>query len=306
MQEQIARFLEYMAVEEDASENTIAAYRNDLSQFYTFLSTYTSPLGEKIESWQEVDEIIVQNYVLEMKGRDYATTTVARKIAAIKSFFEYLRGSGVVPIDPTVNLESPKVKKHLPHAIAPEDVEKLRVAPAASDTPQAQRDLALMETLYATGVRVTELVNLDVEDVFLENQTVRCGRGNKRSRIVPIDDRSAAAIQRYLTDGRQKLLVRPEETALFLNHRGQRLTRQGLWLIVKRYVKEVGIEESVTPHTLRHSFATHLLNSGAGLREVQERLGHASLSTTQVYKQVSSESASEVTIDGKPVNKKSE
>jgi integrase/recombinase XerD len=304
MQEQIDRFLEHLVAHQEASENTIAAYRNDLSQLYRFLATYRSPFGDTVATWADVDAVVIQNYVLQLKGRDYAATTVARKIAAIKSFFEFLRTTGVIVTDPAHDMTSPKVKKHLPHAIAPEAVDQLLAAPSASHTPQALRDLALMETLYATGVRVTELVNLNVSDVDLERRTVLCGSGNKRSRVAPIYLRAAAALAHYLTDGRPHLLVDANETALFLNHRGQRLTRQGLWLIIKRYVKEVGIKETVTPHTLRHSFATHLLNSGAGLREVQERLGHASLSTTQVYKQVSNEAAAEIVIDGRAVKKK--
>ena len=152
-------------------------------------------------------------------------------------------------------------------------------------------------------MRVTELVNLDVGNLDLERRTVTSSMSGKRSRVIPIDARATHALRRYLIEGRPHMLTTPDETALFLNHRGQRLTRQGLWLIIKRYVKEVGIEESLTPHTLRHSFATHLLDTGTALREVQERLGHASLSTTQVYKQVAGDHNDEIVIDGKPVRR---
>jgi integrase/recombinase XerD len=303
MQEQIQGYLAFLAEKDDASENTVAAYRNDLSQLHTFVSHYSSPTVTAISSWSEVDSVVIQNYVLDLKARGYASSTVARKIAAVKSFFEYLAAHEVVAANPTAGLESPKVKKHLPHTIRHEDVEKLLAAPAAGEGPQALRDVALLETLYATGVRVSELVNLDLANLDLERRTVTSSMSGKRSRVIPIDARTNQALRRYVEEGRPHLAPAPDETALFLNHRGQRLTRQGLWLIIKHYVKEVGIKESVTPHTLRHSFATHLLDTGAALREVQERLGHASLSTTQVYRQVASDHNDTVIIDGKPVRR---
>jgi integrase/recombinase XerD len=303
MQEQIDSFLEYLAAEEEASDNTIAAYRNDLVQLQTFLVSYTSPFGDKVANWSEVDGGVIQQYMLALKARDYAATTVARKVAAIKSFFEYLRESSLIADDPTANLASPKVKKHTPRTIPPEDVDRLLAEPAKHNSPQALRDVALMETLYATGVRVTELINLDVADIDLYNRLVACNSG-RRSRVVPIFPRAVTALEKYLNEGRPHLVVNPNETALFLNHRGQRLTRQGLWLILKRYVKEVGIDQPVTPHTLRHSFAAHLLNAGANLREVQERLGHANVSTTQMYKQQASELPNEVIIDGRSLKGK--
>lgn len=303
MQEQIDGFLDFIASEDEASENTIAAYRNDLSQLLAFLTAYRSPLGDRITEWRQVDPGIVQEYMFEMRGRDYAPTTVARKVAAMKSFFEYLLEHGVISADPTVDLASPKIKKHTPHTIPPEQVDRLLAAPAAQSTPQALRDVALMETLYATGVRVTELINLDLKDIDLFNRLVACNSG-RRSRVVPIFPRAVAALEAYLDQGRPQLLVDPNEQALFLNHRGQRLTRQGLWLIIKRYVKEVDIQEPVTPHTLRHSFAAHLLNAGANLREVQERLGHANVSTTHMYRQNSEELPNEIVIDGRVIKVK--
>lgn len=304
MQQQISQFLEYLAEEKNCSNNTIAAYRNDISQFYEFLTQYSRPDRSAVVSWRDVDEISVQAYLLEMKDREYASSTIARKIAAVKSFMQYLNSTGIVADDPAADLDSPKVKKNLPRSIAPEEIERLLAAPADGTSAKDFRDKALLEVLYASGMRVTELVSLDVDDVDLEAQTVECGEGDKRRRTVPLYDAAVEALTRYTADGRPQLVHDTNEPALFLNHRGQRLTRQGLWLIIKHYVEEIGITESVTPHTLRHSFATHLLNSGAGLREVQERLGHANLSTTQVYKQASAESASELTIDGRPVKKK--
>jgi len=306
MQEEVQRFLLSLGLEEDSSDNTVAAYRNDLSQLLTFLMHYTAPDGTRVTEWKQVTAAVIQDYVFHLRDRDYASSTVARKVAAVKSFFEFMRSHGIIMEDPAALLESPKVKKHTPHTIAHEDVERLLAAPKLQATPQGWRDSALLETLYATGMRVTELVNLNVDDLDLAPGYIVCGAASKRRRVAQLDDTVREALQLYTERGRPALVVRPQEQALFLNHRGQRLTRQGLWLIIKRYVKEVGIRDQVTPHTLRHSFAAHLLNTGAGLREVQRRLGHASLSTTQVYKQVAEESISEITIDGKTVDRDSD
>lgn len=301
MRRQVAQFLNYMVHEKNCSANTTAAYQNDLSQFLEFLESYSTPSTPEITEWSDVNEQVVQNYLLFLKERDYASSTVARKVASVKSFLHFLVGRGYVSIDPSDHLDSPKVKKNLPRSIRPDEINRLMAAPANDHAPKSLRDKALLEMLYATGMRVTELVSLDVDDVNLNANTVLCGQGGKRERTVPIYPDAADAVSEYLREGRPQLLVRATEPALFLNHRGQRLTRQGLWLIIKHYVQEVGINTPVTPHTLRHSFATHMLNSGAELREVQERLGHASSSTTQVYRQVSGSGSSGLVVDGKEV-----
>ena len=284
MKEQIQEFLEFLAVDKGYSDNTQAAYRNDLSQFYA----YVEP---RVSAWDKVDQNTILDYIMFMKAeQEYASSTVARKVAAIKSFFHYLADRGVIEDDPTATLDSPKVRKRLPKAISQDDMERLLGEPARKDTPKALRDRALLEVLYATGLRVTELVSLNVEDVNLASETVRVIHPkNNRDRLVPVHRRALEPLRNYLEGGRVQLLRDPEEHALFLNHRGQRLTRQGLWLIVKHYVREVGIQEDVTPHTLRHSFAAHLLNQKADMEYVQELLGHANISTTQVYAQVSGE-----------------
>lgn len=301
MQRQVAQFLDYMSKEKECSANTAAAYQNDLSQFVQFIEQYTPPAGDRPAGWRDVDEVVVQNYLLFLKERDYASSTVARKIASVKSFLHYLTDTGQIGADPSKQLDSPKVKKSLPRSIRAQEIDKLLAAPSGERSPKALRDKALLEVLYATGMRVTELVNLNLESVDLAARTIICGDGGKRTRTVPVYAGAVNAVHDYLESGRSQLLVDPAEPALFLNHRGQRLTRQGLWLIIKHYVKQVEIKTPVTPHTLRHSFATHLLNAGADLREVQERLGHASASTTQVYRQVADDNASALVIDGREV-----
>ncbi len=285
MREQIDGFLEFIRVEKGYSENTTAAYRNDLTQFARWLEEQgkAKPLG-----WVDVDKDTILSYIGYLKEREYTSSTVARKVAAIKSFFHHLLARGVIRDDPTATLDSPKVRKRLPQALSPEEVSRLLAEPAKRTTPKSLRDRALLELLYATGMRVTELVSLNVSDVNLASGSVRIIRGkDKKERIIPAHDRAMAALREYLEKGRLQLMKDRDEQALFLNHRGQRLTRQGLWLIIKRYVQETGINGQVTPHTLRHSFATHLLNGGADLRHVQKLLGHANISTTQVYTHVS-------------------
>jgi integrase/recombinase XerD len=281
MEDRIEQFLDFIVEEKGYSQNTLAAYRNDLSQFVEFLEA-------RVSTWDEVTREIILDYIMSMKAeQEYASSTVARKVAAIKSFFHYLVNQGELEDDPTATLDSPKVRKRLPKAISQEEIERLLAAPAQEESAKALRDRALLEVLYATGLRVTELVSLNVDDVNTASATVRIVRPkDQRERLVPIHERAVEPLQEYLERGRVQLLRDPEEPALFLNHRGQRLTRQGLWLIVKHYVREVGIREEVTPHTLRHTFATHLVDKKADLEYVQELLGHANISTTQVYAQV--------------------
>jgi integrase/recombinase XerD len=298
MQKKIDEFLTSLEVEKGYSENTRVAYKNDLSQFLHYLKNQAEP---RVESWEAVKKDHLVAYILYLKtDREYTSTTVARKVAAIKSFFHFLVADGFIKDDPTATLDSPRVKKYLPRAISQEDVEKLLEAPSAKDTPRALRDRAILELLYATGMRVSELVALNVGWVDLASASVRCFGKGDRERVIPIYERAVQAVKAYLDRGRIHLLRNPEEKALFLNQRGERLTRQGLWLIVKGYVKEAGLKVPVTPHTLRHSFATHMLRGGADLRNVQELLGHANIATTQVYTQISNERLREVYDEAHP------
>ncbi len=294
MREAIETFLRHLELEKGYSGNTLAAYRNDLEQFVQAMEE------EGFSSWQQITQDVLVDYIMSLREREYASSTVARKIAALKSFFHFLASEEMISDDPTLNLDSPKVKKRLPVTLSYDEVERLLDAPKGS-SPKAIRDKALLELLYATGMRVTELVSLNLEDINLATPTVRVtqGKGGKQ-RIIPIHDRAAEALREYLAKARRLLLKSPDEHALFLNNRGERLTRQGLWLIIKQYVREAGIKTPVTPHTLRHSFATHLLNGKADLRHVQELLGHANISTTQIYTHISSERLREIYDESHP------
>jgi len=299
MREQIEAFLASLREEKGYSNNTIVAYRNDLGQFADYLSN-----GAGVTIWERVDNTHLDEYVDSLRNEhQYASATVARKVAAAKSFFRFLVSQRVIGQDPSANLDSPKVRKYLPTSISEAEVERLLHAPAENRSFRGQRDWALLELLYATGMRVSEVVALDVCDIDLEGNTVRCANhgSKRRERVIPMYRRAEEALRLYLTRGRTRLLKDDSEQALFLNHRGKRLTRQGLWLIIKRYVEEAGIQTPVTPHTLRHSFATHLLHGGADVREVQGLLGHANVSTTQIYTQVHPEHLREVYDEAHPL-----
>ena len=290
MNAHIQEFLDYLTAERGSSDNTVSAYRNDLTQFDEFM------VGRNKSEWADVTRDDLIEYILWLKEREYASATVARKVAAMKSFFGFLLRTGKIEDNPAEELDSPKVKKQLPQTLTPEEVDKLLALPAkAGNTPKALRDTALLEMLYATGMRVSETASITLDDLDLQAGTVRClGKGSKE-RMMPLYAEASNAVQVYLDKGRSRLLgANKAERTLFLNPRGERLTRQGLWLIIKGYAKQLGLEDRVTPHTLRHSFATHMLNGGAGLREVQRLLGHANISTTQVYTHISQDRLREV------------
>ena len=288
MRDLVNAFLNYLAIEKGFSANTVGAYRNDLDQLAGFIETMASAKGFKAE-WLSVDRSLLINYIIDLKDRNYSSATVARKVAAVKSFFAFLVAEGKVQNDPTENISSPKVNKSLPKPLSLTEVEALLAEPVKSSTPEAMRDVAMLELLYAGGMRVSELMDLNVNDINLKAGFVRClGKGSKE-RIIPIHDRAVRSVKEYISEVRPRLLRGKEEQALFLNRRGDRLTRQGFWLILKGYAKSAGIRKTVTPHTLRHSFATHILSGGADLRAVQELLGHANISSTQIYTHLTSE-----------------
>jgi len=288
VKEAIDSFLDYLALEKGFSENTIAAYRNDLHQLAGFVEEEAAKRGT-IPPWAAFDRQAMMTYMLDLKGRGYAATTVARKVAAIKSFFGFMVAEGILKQNPTEGVSSTKVGKSLPKPISIDQVHRLLAEPAKLSTPEAKRDKAMLELLYATGMRVSELVSLNLADLDAEGGYVRCfGKGHKE-RLIPVHERAVGAVKDYLDGVRPRLARNREEKALFLNRRGERLTRQGLWQILKGYAKSAELGAEITPHTLRHSFATHMLSGGADLRSVQELLGHANISTTQVYTHLTTE-----------------
>ena len=284
MKEAIANFLNYLSVEKGYSEHTISAYRNDL----TAMADFAQKQG--MSGWPGFTRQSMLSYMLELKERGYVATTVARKVAAARSFFGFLVAEGVIKADPTENMSSPSVGKALPKPIPISQVRQLLEQPAKLDTSEARRDKVMLELLYASGMRISELVALNLGDVNTEGDYfVRCFGKGRKERIIPLYEGIAKAVKKYIDEDRPELAHGKKETAMFLNARGERLTRQGFWQKLKEYVKTAGLNSHISPHTLRHSFATHMLSGGADLRSVQELLGHANISTTQVYTHLTTE-----------------
>ena len=285
MEDSISSFLQHLIVERGFSRNTWEAYRNDLEQFELFLEERLNGGAAGGSPWLAVDLNLLNQYIADLRDRKgYRDTTTARKVAAIKSFFSFLLLNGSIPEDPTESLGSPRIGRTLPKCLSEDDVIRLLDAAAKAGTPESNRDATILEMLYATGLRVSELVSLNVSDIDFQEAYIRCwGKGSKE-RLVYLYPKAVVELRRYLASARVTLLGSHKgENALFVNHRGERLTRQWVWSILKTYSKKANIDEGITPHTLRHSFATHLLQNGASLRHVQELLGHSSISTTQVY-----------------------
>lgn len=286
---EVERFLSALQDDRTCSPNTLNAYRSDLQQFVHFIGAQRDA--------REITRDDVVAYLLWLKERKYAPTTVARKIAALRSFYRFLVQAGQVEANPAEQLESPKVDKATPTVLSREEVQTLLAQPDGR-TPESLRDKAILELLYATGLRVSELVNLNVDDVNVDTHTVRCSR---RMLPIPLSESAAQAVARYLTEARPRLLRDSNERALLVNHRGDRLTRQGIWLLIKTYARRAHITREVTPHTLRHSFATHLLRyEQKELKAIQMLLGHASISTTQMYRHLSTEQLRQAYDDAHP------
>lgn len=267
-------YLAYLQVEKGLAGNSVQAYASDLRQFRTFLK------GQGL-GWTDVESQHVTLYVESLECADLAPRTRARKMASLRSFYDYLVDEQQMDHNPCAYLPSPKLSQNLPQILSEQEVLALLEAPTL-DKPTGYRDRAMLEVLYGSGLRVSELVGLNVGDID-QLGFVRClGKGNKE-RIIPLGQHALRATTQYLEYARPRLQRNPRERALFLNTRGNRLTRQGFWKIIKEWAAKAGIEHEISPHILRHSFATHLLRHGADLRSVQEMLGHADLSTTQIY-----------------------
>jgi integrase/recombinase XerD len=288
MEQTISSFLQHLIVEKGFSRNTSEAYRNDLQQFWDFLQANRNGHANTEFAWTQVDIDILNKYIEDLRIRKgYRDATTARKVASIKSFFGFLSENSIISEDPTESLGSPRVGRSLPKYLSEGDVTHLLDVAYRSGTTEGQRDAVIMELLYATGLRVGELVSLNMQDVNTDESYIRCiGKGSKE-RIVHLYPKALDELKRYFKESRIAMLgQRRAEPALFINHRGERLTRQWVWTILKTYAQKASIKQNITPHTLRHSFATHLLQNGASLRHVQELLGHSSISTTQVYTHV--------------------
>ena len=278
MDPDIRTFLDHLRLERGLSENTAASYARDLDDFSRYLA-------REQRTMRDADRTVVLRYLSDLKGRGMKSTTIARRMSALRSFFRYLLREGVLQADPTANIEVASPDEHLPRVVSEEDVERLIGAVRRPDA-MGLRDRAMLETLYATGMRVSELVALSLEDVELAAGFIRVFGKGKKERVVPLGEIAQDALGLYLRYGRPLLVRDRGESAVFLNRLGRRMTRQGFWNILKGYARQAGVSAEVTPHTLRHSFATHLLEGGADLRVVQELLGHADISTTERYTHV--------------------
>ena len=281
MNEHVEKFIAHLVSERNLTANTTSAYRTDLNQFLSFMAT------RKVSDMSRAENADVLAFMLFLKEKQYSNATVARRTAAVKSFYAFLVSIRAVSIDPTNAIESPKVEREAPKSLTPNQVDELMELPQRVRSPERTRDRAMFEVLYCSGVRVSELVGLNIGDIDMNKKIIRCVGKGKKLRILPISESALTALEEYLDNAYSQLVMEKQspERTLFVNHRGGRLTRQGFWLILKQYADELGVAD-LTPHMLRHSFAAHMITSGVDLRRVQTLLGHASLSTTQIYSQM--------------------
>lgn len=265
----------FLANEKKKAINTVHSYKRDISQYITYIS------DNGINSLKNTNKITVSSYITSLKKIGKSPSTVSRVLTSLRSFYVYLINNEIVDSDPTSELASPHIEKKIPRILSADEVETLLSQPKI-DECKGCRDCAMLEVLYATGIRVSELINLNLGDVNLEIRFIRCSAG-KKERIVPIGQKAVNALAHYLEFARPMLVRSKNEEALFVNCTGLRISRQGFWKIIKQYQHSAGIEDDITPHTLRHSFAAHLLENGADLKSIQEMMGHADISSTQIY-----------------------
>ena len=279
MQAALAQFLDHIAYERGLAANTRRAYADDLRIFSTFLA------GQGVHGFNTVTRRQVVAFLEDQRRQKMAVATIARRLVAIKVLFTYLQGEGLLDKNVTEAMRAPKLWRNLPGMLSPAETGRL-VESAAGDRTRTVRDRAILELFYACGLRVSEVATIGLDDVHLDEGFVRCtGKGNKQ-RVVPLGGQAADALRRYLAASRPKLAKRQGSPALFISQQGHGFTRQGLYKIIVAYAREAGLSGRVTPHTLRHCFASHLLANGASLRAIQEMLGHASIATTQIYTHV--------------------
>ncbi|MDE1524758.1 site-specific tyrosine recombinase XerD [Ligilactobacillus salivarius] len=280
-------YLHYLKVERGLSENTINSYGIDLKLFLEYLRE------NEIPSFKQVNKEVIVNYMQSEKNNNKANSSILRSVSSLRKFFQYLAQEKIIEKDPMLLIDTPKKKQHLPQVLTKEEVEKLLRSPNTGQV-LGLRDRAMLELIYATGLRISEIINLKLEDLHLTMGTLQTlGKGHKE-RIVPVGDEAIKWVNRYLEEARPKLLKQKRSNYLFLNFHGNNLTRQGVWKNLKAEVRKAGIQKNITPHTLRHSFATHILENGADLRIVQELLGHADISTTQIYTHLSNKQLADI------------
>lgn len=283
----LLQYIQYLSVEKGLAQNTLDSYERDLTAYFDHMKE------KGVTQLLDIQKSHILQYLLRLKEEGKVTSTVTRKLSSIRSFHQFLLRERILEQDPTVHIEIPKKEKRLPKVLSLEEVERLLQSPDTR-TPTGIRDKAMLELLYATGMRVSELLSLDFHDVQTGMGFVRCtGKGSKE-RIIPLGRIAIEAVSFYIAQGRTKLVKQGTEQALFLNAQGKRLTRQGFWKLIKANARKAAIVKNMTPHTLRHSFATHLLENGADLRAVQEMLGHSDISTTQIYTHVTKTKLKEV------------
>lgn len=282
----IDSFYIYLETEKDLSKNTLESYKRDIRQFLNYLDEHNMLIDK-------VNKTIIITYLIFLQKHGKATSTISRTLASIRCFYQFMYNHRYIEEDPSSNLESPKVEKKLPSIMSKKEVELLLEQPKVSDSKGA-RDKAMLELLYATGIRVSELVSLDVSDVDTISGIIICRNINGKCRTIPFGNIAFKYLKIYLNDFREKLNGDIDESALFLNFHGKRITRQGFWKIIKYYTNKAKISKSITPHTLRHSFAVHLIENGADLQSIQEMLGHSDISTTQVYNKINKNRIREV------------
>lgn len=275
MERDVREFISYLHNTKKTSTNTEVSYQRDLKKMVVYLS------GKGITDIREVSELDLQGYISEMVRGNFASSTVSRSVASIRALFQYLFKEGKIRKDPSDNLKPPKVEKKMPEILSVEEVDKLLKQPDTV-TPKGIRDTAMLELLYATGMRVSELLHLRIEDLNLDFGYVSCHE-NGKERIIPIGSVSRKALADYMEKARPVFVRDDGVTALFTNCSGKAMSRQGFWKVLKGYADEAGIQGDITPHTLRHSFAVHMLQNGADVKSVQEMMGHSDISTTQVY-----------------------
>ena len=281
MEKQIKTFLEFLQNEKKMSTNTLQSYERDVLQFSKYLD-------EKKMNYSKVKTEDIKEYLKHLQEMGKKTSSISRSLASIRSFYQYELRNKKIKINPTENVQAPKVEKHAPSILSSQEIELLLDQPKDVDL-KGTRDKAMLEFAYATGMRVTEIISLNIEDVDLENANVVCKSAVKQ-RTIPLGTLSLKALKEYIEEARPILVRDEDEKALFVNINGGRLTRQGFWKIIKYYKEQAHITQDITPHVLRHSFATHLLQNGADLKSIQTMLGHSDISSTQVYMQFQDDS----------------